>query len=188
MLNLLTVCITTNWKILNEMGIPDHLTSVQSLSHVRLFATPWTTARQASMSSTNSQRLFKLMSITNLMDTRGNIILVIQSLWRPWWPSMLCESAFPLQLFHYLAIEDWASYLASKTLFFHLQNEVNINIFPQKLSWQLNELSCIKCLPQCKAHNKYPLSITFHHHYHRHYYSGCVKSLQSCPTLRPFGL
>ena len=37
--------------------------SVQSLSHVRLFATPWTAARQASLSITNSQNLFKLMSI-----------------------------------------------------------------------------------------------------------------------------
>ena len=37
--------------------------SVQSLSHVRLFATPWITARQASLSITNSQSSLKLMSI-----------------------------------------------------------------------------------------------------------------------------
>ena len=36
---------------------------VQSLSHVRLFATPWTAARQASLSFTISQSLFKLMFI-----------------------------------------------------------------------------------------------------------------------------
>ena len=36
---------------------------VQSLSHVRLFVTPWTTARQASQSFTNSQSLLKLMFI-----------------------------------------------------------------------------------------------------------------------------
>ena len=36
---------------------------VQSLSCVWLFATPWTVARQASLSITNSQSLFKLMSI-----------------------------------------------------------------------------------------------------------------------------
>ena len=69
MLNLLTVCITTNWKILNEMGIPDHLTSVQSLSHVQLFATPWTAACQASLSSTNSWSLLKLMSIESVMPS-----------------------------------------------------------------------------------------------------------------------
>ena len=36
---------------------------VQSLSHVRLFVTPWTAAHQASLSSTISQSLLKLMSI-----------------------------------------------------------------------------------------------------------------------------
>ena len=37
--------------------------SVQSLSHVQLFATPWTTACQSSPSITNSWSLPKLMSI-----------------------------------------------------------------------------------------------------------------------------
>ena len=37
--------------------------SVQSLSCVRLFATPWTAARQASLSITDSRSLLKLMSI-----------------------------------------------------------------------------------------------------------------------------
>ena len=37
--------------------------SVQLLSHVRFFVTPWTAARQASLSITNSQSLLKLMSI-----------------------------------------------------------------------------------------------------------------------------
>ena len=37
--------------------------SVQSLSRVRLFVTPWTAARQASLSITNSQSLLKFMSI-----------------------------------------------------------------------------------------------------------------------------
>ena len=41
--------------------------SVQSLSHVRLFATPWTAACQASLSITNSQSLLKLMSIEFVM-------------------------------------------------------------------------------------------------------------------------
>ena len=38
---------------------PDTLTSVQLLSHVRLFATPWTVAHQASLSITNSRSLLK---------------------------------------------------------------------------------------------------------------------------------
>ena len=41
--------------------------SVQSLSRVQLFATPWTVAHQASLSITNSQSLPKLMSIDSVM-------------------------------------------------------------------------------------------------------------------------
>ena len=40
--------------------------SVQSLSRVRLFATPWTAACQASLSLTNSRSLLKLMSIESV--------------------------------------------------------------------------------------------------------------------------
>ena len=48
--------------------------SVQSLSHVRLFATPWTVARQASLSITNSQSLPKLMSIESVMPCNHLIL------------------------------------------------------------------------------------------------------------------
>ena len=43
--------------------------SVQSLSHVRLFVTPWTAARQASLSITNSWSLLKLISIKSVMPS-----------------------------------------------------------------------------------------------------------------------
>ena len=43
--------------------------SVQSLSHVRLSATPWTAALQASLSITNSHNLPKLMSIELVMPS-----------------------------------------------------------------------------------------------------------------------
>ena len=43
--------------------------SVQSLSHVQLFATPWTAARQASLSITNSRSSPKLMSIESVMPS-----------------------------------------------------------------------------------------------------------------------
>ena len=45
------------------------LSSVQSLSHVWLIVTPWTAARQVSLSITNSQSLLKLMSIESVMPT-----------------------------------------------------------------------------------------------------------------------
>ena len=46
-----------------------HLSSVQSLSHVRLFATPWIAARQASLSITVSRSSLRLMSIESVMPS-----------------------------------------------------------------------------------------------------------------------
>ena len=47
---------------------------VQSLSHVQLFATPWTAACQAYLSITNSQSLLKLMSIQLVMPSNHLIL------------------------------------------------------------------------------------------------------------------
>ena len=48
--------------------------SGQSLSHVRLFATPWTAACQASLSITNSRSLLKPMSIESVMPSSHLIL------------------------------------------------------------------------------------------------------------------
>ena len=48
--------------------------SVQSLSHVQLFATPWTAAHQASLAITNSWSLLKLMSIESVMPSNHLIL------------------------------------------------------------------------------------------------------------------
>ena len=48
--------------------------SVQSLSHIQLFATPWTTACQASLSITNSWSLLTLMSIESVMPSNHLIL------------------------------------------------------------------------------------------------------------------
>ena len=55
------------WEDAAEQLSP--LSSVQSLSRVRLFATSWTVARQASLSLTNSQSLLKLMPIESVMPS-----------------------------------------------------------------------------------------------------------------------
>ena len=51
------------------------VSSVQSLCCVQLFATPWTVARQASMSITNFWSLLKLVSINNLILCRPFLLL-----------------------------------------------------------------------------------------------------------------
>ena len=48
--------------------------TVQSLSHIRLFVTPWTAACQASLSTINSQSLLKLMSIQLVMPSNHLIL------------------------------------------------------------------------------------------------------------------
>ena len=60
--------------------------SVQLLSHVWLFVTPWTTACQASLSSTNSWSLLKLVSIKSVMPSNHLILCC---------PLLLLPSIFP---------------------------------------------------------------------------------------------
>ena len=60
--------------------------SVQSLSLIQLFATPWTAAHQASLSNTNSQSLLKLMSIESVMLSNHLILCH---------PLLLPPSVFP---------------------------------------------------------------------------------------------
>ena len=48
---------------------------VQSLSHVQFFVTPWTAARQTSLSFTISQRLLKLTSIESMMPSNHLVLL-----------------------------------------------------------------------------------------------------------------
>ena len=62
------------------------LSSVQSLSHVLLFVTPQTTARQASLSNTNSWDLVKFMSIKSVMPSNHFILCH---------PLLLLPSIFP---------------------------------------------------------------------------------------------
>ena len=60
--------------------------SVQSLSYVRLFVTPWIAACQASLSITNAQSLLKLMSIKSVMPSKDLILSC---------PLLLLSSIFP---------------------------------------------------------------------------------------------
>ena len=50
------------------------LSSVQSLSHVQVFVTPWTAAHQASLSITNSQSLPKFMPIELVMLSNHHLL------------------------------------------------------------------------------------------------------------------
>ena len=68
------------------MSFESCISSIQSLSHVRLFATPWITAHEASLSITNSYSLLKLMSIESVMPSNHLILCC---------PLFLLPSIFP---------------------------------------------------------------------------------------------
>jgi len=82
--------------------------SVQSLSHVRLFVTPWTAACQASLSITNSQSLLKLVSI-ELVIPSSHLILCR--------PLLLLPLVFQLLL----RVSSW--HQVAKVLEFQLQHQ-----------------------------------------------------------------
>ena len=64
--------IYSSWVFAGSLA--HQFSSVQSLSLVRLFATPWIAARQASLSITNSRSLLKLMPIESVMSSTHLIL------------------------------------------------------------------------------------------------------------------
>ena len=78
-----TNSITLKYLLINFLLT---FSSVQSLSCVQLFATPWTSARQASLSITNSQSPLKLISIESVMPSNHLILCC---------PFLLLPSIFP---------------------------------------------------------------------------------------------
>ena len=76
--------VTKSWAGLSDFTFT--FSSVQSLSHVRLFSTPWTTARQASLFITSCWSLLKLLSIKSVMPSNHLILCH---------PPLLPPSVFP---------------------------------------------------------------------------------------------
>ena len=68
------ICISQNYEISWVRLVSDQIRSNQLLSHVRLFATPWIAAHQASLSITNSQGSPKPMSIVLVMPSNHLIL------------------------------------------------------------------------------------------------------------------
>ena len=77
-------CIAGGFYTAEPLG--KTFSSIQLLSHLRLFVTPWTAARQASLSITNSLSLLKFMSIKSVMPFNYLILCC---------PLLLLPSIFP---------------------------------------------------------------------------------------------
>ena len=71
---MLKKSIEHQFKIQMNSYLNIQLSSVQSLSRVRLFAIPWTAARQSSLSITNSRRLPRLMSFESMVTSNYLIL------------------------------------------------------------------------------------------------------------------
>ena len=90
--------------------VNQRISSVQLLSHVRLFEIPWTAALQASLSITNYQSLLKLMSIESVVPSNHLILCR---------PLLLHLQSFPASG----CFQKWvsSSHQVAKVLEFHLQ-------------------------------------------------------------------
>ena len=84
-----TIALDWGWCLRGEVQRRSRLetpSSVQSLHHVWLFATPWTAAHQTSLSITNSWSLLKLMSIESVMPSNHLLLC---------WPLLLLPPICP---------------------------------------------------------------------------------------------
>ena len=81
-------CFCRQLSLERKQGGSDYVSSVQLLSHVQLFATPWIAAHQASLSITNSRSLCKLMSIEVVMPSSHLILCCPLHLLSPVLPSI----------------------------------------------------------------------------------------------------
>ena len=95
-----------------NINFKSFFTSVQSFSHVWLFATPWTAACQASLSITNSWNLLKLTSIELVMPSNHLILCC---------PLLLLPSIFPSIRGFFQGIS--SSHEVAKVLEFQLQHQ-----------------------------------------------------------------
>ena len=102
----------------NSRSITGCWCSIQSLNHIWLFTAPWTAARQASLSITNSRSLLKLTSIESVMPSNHLILCC---------PFLVPPSIFPsIRVF-----SRWvsSSHQVAKVLEFQLQHQTSQWIF-----------------------------------------------------------
>ena len=94
--NTMVVITLQHRSVSSPHAVHLQFSSVQSLSRVQLFATPWTAARQASLSITNSRSSLKLTSIESVMLSSSSSVIPFSSCPQ----SLPASESFPMsQLF-----------------------------------------------------------------------------------------
>ena len=123
--------------------------SVQSLSHVLLFVTPWTAACQASLSITNSQSLLKLMSIESVMPSNHLVLCC---------PFLFLPSFFPgIRVFSNVSF----SHQVANALEFQFQHQSYSGAISFRMYW-LDLLSVQGTLKSILQHHSSKASILWH--------------------------
>ena len=124
--NLKNTAVATG---LENVSFHSNPKEVQSLSHVRPFVTPWTAARQASLSITKSQSLFKLMSIEVVLPS--NHLILCPPLFLPSIPKK--GNAKQCSNYRTIALISHASKVMLKILQASLQQYITVNFQMFKL-------------------------------------------------------
>ena len=132
------------------------LSSIQSLSCVQLFATPWTTARQASLSITNSWSLPKFTSIESVRPSNHLILCC---------PLLLPPSIFPnIRVFSNESVLRirWSKYWSFS---FNISSNEHPGLISFRMDWldllQSKGLSRVFSKPQLKSINSLALSFLY---------------------------
>ena len=148
-----------NFKESRKKGISDiqfpsifshsiQFSSVQLLSHVRLFATPWSAAHQASLPITNSQSLPKPMSIESVMPSNHLILCC---------PLLLLPSIFPsIRVFQMSQLFAWGGQsigvsASASVLPINTQDWLNLLVVQGTLKSLLQHHSSKASILQCSA-------------------------------------
>ena len=124
----LWICYVTcqrRFEAEDRIKVVNQFSSVQLLSRVRLFVTPWTAAHQACLSFTNSRSLLKLMSIESVMPSNHLI---------------LCPPSPPaFNLSQHQRVFQWvsSSNQVAKVLEFQLQHQ-SFNEYSGLVSFRMN--------------------------------------------------
>ena len=129
---------------------------VQSLSHVRLFATPWTAAWQVSLSTTNSWSLLKFMSIELVMPSTHLILSLVSSHLQ----SFPASGSFPMSQFFASRGQSIGASASASVLPMNIQDWVPLG-WTGWISLQSKGLSRVFSNTTVQKHQILPLSVFF---------------------------
>ena len=133
------------------------ISSVQSLSRIRFFAIPWTAARQASLSLTNSRSLLKFMSIESVMPSNH---LILCHPFSSHLQSFPASGSFPMSQFFTSGGQSIGASASASVLPMNIQDWFPLG-WTRQISLLSKELSRVSPTPQFKNINSSAFSFLY---------------------------